>query len=387
MRASFALLAVAIAVPLVLAAEPSKEDAARTWMENNVRINELQFIGTHNSFHIEIPRPVMGRLLELDPVQASQMDMPTHVSLTEQLDMGLRQLEIDIYDDPDGGRFANPLGEQWAMQADAQMGRKRPPFDPEGRLLKPGFKTLHSPDVDYLSTCLVYRECLEEVRRWSDANPGHLPVFINGNAKEPGRTPPPWGASPARPFDQSAFVRLDAEVVSVFGRERLISPAMVAGSHGSVLDGSRQGGWPILAAARGKIVMVIDGSASQAQRYRDANGARAVFFTEGGDPRGANAGYTSVIDSRRPPQPISGLVAAGFMVRTLSDYLTVEPRTGDTSRRDTALASGAQLVSTDYYRPDPRFAAAYVVDPFAPGRWVRCNPVNAPAGCRSEWLR
>jgi hypothetical protein len=73
------------------------------------------------------------------------------------------------------------------------------------------------------------------------------------------------------------------------------------------------------------------------------------------------------------------------MVRTLADYLTLEPRTGDTSRRDTALASGARLVSTDYYRPDPRFAKPYVVEPVhcsiatdRSGNSARLNTVTPP---------
>ena len=71
----------------------------------------------------------------------------------------------------------------------------------------------------------------------------------------------------------------------------------------------------------------------------------------------------------------------GYLVRTRADADTVEARTGDTTRRDAALASGAQWVSTDYPAPGTadRFGTDYVVS--LPGdAIVRCNPVSAPGG-------
>jgi hypothetical protein len=48
--------------------------------------------------------------------------------------------------------------------------------------------------------------------------------------------------------------------------------------------------------------------------------------------------------------------------------------------RDTALAGGAQFVSTDYEVPDHRFGPYQVRIPG--GTPARCNPVTAPPGCR-----
>ena len=73
-------------------------------------------------------------------------------------------------------------------------------------------------------------------------------------------------------------------------------------------------------------------------------------------------------------------VAAGFIVRTRADADTREARTGDTSRREKAFASGAQYVTTDYIWPDERFGTGFTVK--LPGdAAARCNPVNTPAGC------
>ena len=67
---------------------------------------------------------------------------------------------------------------------------------------------------------------------------------------------------------------------------------------------------------------------------------------------------------------IQRLVRQGFIVRTRADANTVEARTGDVTRRDRALASGAQLVSTDYYLSAAHFGQDYVVR--VPGG-MRCN--------------
>jgi hypothetical protein len=77
-------------------------------------------------------------------------------------------------------------------------------------------------------------------------------------------------------------------------------------------------------------------------------------------------------------------VSAGFIVRTRADDNTDEARTGDISQRDRAFASGAQIISTDYYRPDPR----YLTNPdewkdysvrFENNAVARLNPVNGPS--------
>ena len=59
---------------------------------------------------------------------------------------------------------------------------------------------------------------------------------------------------------------------------------------------------------------------------------------------------------------IRDLVARGYIIRTRADADTAQARTGDTTMRDAALASGAQFVSTDYPVPNPAFGTGYFVD-------------------------
>jgi hypothetical protein len=79
---------------------------------------------------------------------------------------------------------------------------------------------------------------------------------------------------------------------------------------------------------------------------------------------------------------IQRLVREHFIVRTRADADTVDARANDTTRRDLALRSGAQIVSTDYPVPDPTINPEYFVQ-LPGGRPGRCNPVQAPARCRA----
>ena len=75
----------------------------------------------------------------------------------------------------------------------------------------------------------------------------------------------------------------------------------------------------------------------------------------------------------------------GYVVRTRADARHARGPRGDTRRARRALASGAQWVSTDYPAPGmaARFGTDYVVRLPRP---ARCNPVNAPRGCRGGRL-
>jgi hypothetical protein len=89
-------------------------------------------------------------------------------------------------------------------------------------------------------------------------------------------------------------------------------------------------------------------------------------------PGSPEAAFVKLNDPLANGDLISSLVAAGYIVRTRADADTVEARLGLTFRRDAALASGAQFVSTDYPEPDLDVGTGYVVD--LPGHEIaRCT--------------
>jgi hypothetical protein len=63
------------------------------------------------------------------------------------------------------------------------------------------------------------------------------------------------------------------------------------------------------------------------------------------------------------------------------------PTTGDLTQRDAALASGAQIVSTDYPVPGAasRWGSDYVAQ-LPGGAPARCNPVRVSRRCTAKVL-
>ena len=76
---------------------------------------------------------------------------------------------------------------------------------------------------------------------------------------------------------------------------------------------------------------------------------------------------------------IPGLVKQGYLVRSRADIDSYEARGNDTERRDETLASGAQIISTDFFTAPNIFGNGYMVMPFPGG--ARCNPINTDGGC------
>ena len=86
------------------------------------------------------------------------------------------------------------------------------------------------------------------------------------------------------------------------------------------------------------------------------------------------AAFRMINDPIKDGEYIQRLVRQGYLVRTRADSGTEEARSGDTSRLEAALASGAQFISTDYYLPNPAFGTDYQVR-LPGGKTSRLNPL------------
>ena len=339
-------------------------------MDSHLRMNQLQAIGTHNSYKLAMPGEEVAVHRAADRAGADSLDY-AHRPLAEQLDAGLRGLELDVYYDPQGGRYLQPPGVH-------RRGYAQSPWSTadQRKMRLPGFKVMHLADIDFRSHCVALRECLGIVREWSRAHPRHLPILITLNAKD-GRSGP--GAVPPLPFDTAAFDALDAEIRAALP-DSLITPDQVQGAHPTLRDGVRAGGWPLLGQARGKVVLALDEDVRKVALYRGARRSlegRAMFVnTDEGSPAAA---YLTLNDPLDQGARIASAIAAGYLVRTRADADTREARNGDTRRRDAAFGSGAQYVSTDYPWSDPRWGTYRVI--FPSHAYTRLNPVVGNPGC------
>jgi hypothetical protein len=312
----------------------------------------LQVVGTHNSYKEPIAPAEMKLLRAASPRTADSLDY-SHPNLTAQLDAGARQLELDLVRDPEGGRWTRPLGLRLAGGGDYDA----------GPMASPGLKVMHVPDIDYRSVCPTFRACLEEVRAWSDRNPDHLPLLIMMNLKDEQIAVP--GATPLLPFDAAGMDEVDGEIRAVFGPSRLITPDQVRAGQGGLAEAVRRGGWPSIGSARGKVFFAVDEGPKKVALYardRPSLEGRAAFV----NTDRLDAPYAAYVTLNSPTGDAARISAAlrlGMIVRTRADADTVEPRTGDTGRRDAAFASGAQYISTDYMTPDLRLGPYSVALP------------------------
>lgn len=383
------------ALPLTLLATLLGSAHAAT-MDDTVQLNQIQVIGTHNSYRRDISPATLKWLTKLSPQAAIALDY-RHDTLSAQLDHGVRQLEIDIYADSEGGRYAHPKGPEWERKAGLTPDRDpTPPQAMQGT----DFKVMHIVDIDQRSNCQPLRVCLAEIKAWSDGHPNHVPVFIDLETKQD----IPFGGgkldfTPPEVFTPATYDRLDAELVSVFGRNGIVTPDQVRGSAETLDKAVHLHGWPSLSQTRGKIVFLFDRPHDTA-RYTQGHPAlrdRIVFTNaKPGDPDcafteinegfiGAKGNGSEAVDNTAAARIIPDLVKQGYLVRTRADANTIEARQNDLKRRDVAFSSGAHLISTDYPGFEPAPWHDYAVS-FGSGLVARCNPVNAPVSCRSNAL-
>ncbi|MDB5282252.1 MAG: hypothetical protein JWO06_1327 [Bacteroidota bacterium] len=350
---------------------------------DNLKINQIQVIASHNSYHLRTDAAVlrflkalrgMGLLpADLDPKQIDYNNAP----LTDQLEKyGVRGLELDVWNDPEGGRFYHRMGKQYVFKTTSSG---------TDALMQPGFKLLHIPDFDFRSTNNTFKEAIAEVKKWSDAHPDHTPVFINVETE----TSAPGDQihflkrlTRAAPFDSVAADELDLEVKSVFGEQLngVITPDQVRGNYLTLEEAVLAGNWPTLGAARGKVIFIMDAGGNSATVYRKGHPSfknRTMFVYA--EPKTPEAAFVIMNEPDVFYTKIQQRVKQGYIVRTRSDEGTFEARSGDYKRMNCAFASCAQIISTDYYKPDARAVSKqwsnYHVQ-FAGGSMIRVDSIS-----------
>ncbi len=292
-------------------------------LDDVLRLNDLQAVGTHNSYHLRPP-------FEPAPPDLDYEHDPLDVQLEEQ---GVRKFELDVYWAPDG------------------------------------FRVHHINVLDARTNCETLVLCLETIRGWSETHPGHHPLFVfvepKGIHSETTISDEPITGH----YDQ-----LDAEIRSVLAPDLLITPDEVRGAHATLREAIRSDGWPTLGETRGRVLAVmLDGGTDRANYSagRSSLEGRAMFVTssEGRD----DAAVIAVDGPEGGFDRSQNRVALGYVVRTRSDSPGNPPRA---ERRDAAFASGAHVISTDLPVPgrvdgDPDFAVQ-----IPGGTPSRCNPIT-----------
>ncbi|GAA0942797.1 phosphatidylinositol-specific phospholipase C1-like protein [Nonomuraea longicatena] len=368
-----AVLLASAGLALLTAAAPA------TASEAGLRINHVQTIATHNSYHLEVTDEEKDVQRRTDRnwwnLQYSHTAIPNQFATQR-----VRGIELDVFPDPQGGLYTKPLVRRDAGLPDLT--------DPD--LAKPGFKVLHWGDHDYGTNCSALVTCLRQVKQWSDANPGHVPITVLTELKRTDPAKEAVGGAKSPPWNTALLDALDAEIRSVFPEERLITPDTVRREGLTLEESVLQHGWPRLDRSRGKVMFFMDNLDRALQAHylagRPSLEGRVMFTNS--RPGRDDAAFIGWNDPQNGnTAQIQDFVRKGYYVRTRSDVPFVEARSGDTTRLRAALDSGAQMISTDF--PIVGLAARNGTDYVAElpdGKIARCNPVSAPRRCDERRL-
>ena len=196
-----------------------------------IRTNDVQVRGTHNSYQPPLP------------------------PLERQLDEGIRQLELDVWAQPDG-RFA----------------------------------VYHSA-ADRRTTCPTLDVCLTPVRAWLAGHRHALPLYLIVEDKD---------------TSAAALDALDGAVRDAMPGRLLVNPAEVIGHR-----------WPTLAQTRGRVIVIFIGDLAGAySRTGTSLAGRAMLVYASSGPLAA---ITSRPDPVAQAPDIAALLRAGLVVRTQAD--------------------------------------------------------------------
>jgi len=298
-------------------------------LDDVLTLAHVQAKGTHNSFHIE------PDLLLDDSHEYTHA--PLDVQLAEQ---GVRQFELDFHLREGGG-----------------------------------FEIFHIPAIDEETTCQQFVDCLALVKCWSDASPGHLPVVF-------------W-LEPKDDVDElvddlvdmiGRYDDLEAEILSVWPRERILTPDEVRGAYDTLPEALAANGWPTLGALRGRVIFSLLDSGSHREHYLEGaeNLAGKLMFVDADSPDDPWAAFLKVNDARS--EEAAERIEQGFIITSNSDGADSSDDE-NTEKLADSLAAGAHFLSSDY--PAPVEGRDFWFE-MADGAPARCNPVTAPAECTAE---
>jgi hypothetical protein len=263
---------------------------------------------------------------------------------------------------------------------------------------KPGIKVFHVTDFDPDSVCHTFIDCLTQLKTWSDANRNHVPIIIDLELKTEAPACAAGGVCPgeATNWTLPRLLNVDREILSVFPTTQLIRPDDVRHANLTLEQSVLTKGWPLLSSSRGKFMFFFDNDPNPA----DPTSPRELYKAHGHESLENRTVFTNALEGSadcaviKHNEPrgndtaeIQRLVKKGYIVRTRADVPLETVLKRDSEMRESALKSGAQIVSTDWpsWGMTSRWGWDYVVQ-LEKGRVARCNPVNAPKGCEDERL-
>ncbi len=283
-------------------------------IEDGVKLNEIAVLGTHNSYQRLATKETRFAMNLIDSITFKKFGLNTFDfemdTLTEQLEMGVRNVEIDIET-----------------------------LDKDDKI---EFKVTHNSLIDNASSAYDFEKALQEIKMWSDNNPEHIPVIIIVEPKSF-----VIEINGMKKFSLEYAKELDKIVADTLG-DSLLTPEDMLRDYASFKEMRENDDWISLKEARGKILVLLhDCDVTESYIALDESiKTQKMFPMLRYDDR--NESYTSFIlenDAwRADERKAENIDESNLIVRTRAD---VYPEYSD-ERYEVIETCGSQIITTDF---------------------------------------
>ncbi len=283
-------------------------------IEDGVKLNEIAILGTHNSYQRLATAETRFAMNIVDTITLKKFGLNTFDfemdTLTEQLEMGIRNVEIDIET-----------------------------LDKNNKI---EFKVTHNSLIDNASSAYDFEKALQEIKMWSDNNPEHIPVIIIVEPKSF-----VIEINGMKKFSLEYAKELDKIVENTLG-DSLLTPKDMLRDYQSFKEMRENDDWISLKEAQGKILVLLhDCDVTESYIALDETiKTQKMFPMLRYDDR--NESYTSFIlenDAfRANERKAENIDESNLIVRTRAD---VYPENSD-ERYEVIETCGSQIITTDF---------------------------------------
>lgn len=285
-----------------------------TPIPDSTPLTKVQMIATHNSYAIA-PNTVQRLAIELAQPGLARTLAYSHPSLWEQLNLGIRSLELDVRPHRNGD-----------------------------------FGVTHVPMVANGSSSPDLKLALEEIELWSSSHPKHLPIVLLIEFKSDlaflDQGLDTWNPETLTSIDRLLREQLD---------NSLLTPRDLSSED-----------WPNVGSLRGRVLVIMHPGEPVVEQYLSIPlEKRSMLVGTYADSASLQNQPEFVVQNDPDVRLIERLIESGAMVRTRADTdLEV-----DAERVRQAIDSGAQIISTDFpeYPTLPGTGVAHALEHFEVG--------------------
>ena len=283
-------------------------------LQNGMKLNELQMIATHNSYQTPAVPAMQSVYGAVDTLSGGHiLHDAGHYNaqtLTVQLNGGIRSLELDI----EAQRTTDGVT----------------------------FTCQHLPNIDTATNSYSLELALEEIRLWSQHNPGHLPLTLIIEPKI-------WilPSLEMEPFLLQHMQTLDNLLRRALG-STLYTPRDMLRTYDSFRQMRENDDWPTVQSLQGKVLVLLHETVLSPLYVSRDKTTRSLTMFPMVRLFARDTDYAAFV-LENDPNKIRKNADALFqkeklIVRTRADSFG----SIDDATRQSALQSGAQMLSTDY---------------------------------------